>query len=155
METIHNIAGFKTDQTYYVACKVGLFFRWKLLLIREEPRKEWEIPGGKRSKADFWNDILTTLKREVQEELGFDIAPYEEHIRFIGTAEYERIFDNENSIFFLLYICEIDELPEFHLSGEHTAQRWITEDEIEQVESWRPGFKEIVKRCFATKKKGA
>ncbi len=155
MERIYDIAGFNADQTYYIACKVGLFYDWKLLLVREEPKQEWEIPGGKRNKADFWSDILTTLQREVQEELGFDITPYEENIRFVGTAEYERVFDNGNSIFFLLYTCDIDTLPEFQFSEEHTAQRWITEDEIEQVESWRAGFKEIVRKYFEAKMKGA
>lgn len=148
MEIIHNIAGFGTDQTYYIACKVGLFCEWKLLIICEEPRQEWEIPWGKRSKADFWSDILTTLKREVQEELQFDITPYEKSIHFIGTAEYEQIFDNGNSLFFLLYICEIDDFPDFQLSEEHTNLKWITESEIDTIPSWRPWFKNIVKKCF-------
>ncbi len=148
MEVIQNPHLFISDQSYYIACKVGLFYDWKLLIIREEPGKEWEIPWGKRTKQDFWADITTTLIREVKEELAFDINPYIGNIRFIWISEYETIFDNEHSIFFLLYTCTLDALPDLELSPEHTAHKWIHKDEINDILHWRTGFKKIVRRCF-------
>jgi 8-oxo-dGTP diphosphatase len=91
----------------------------------------WEFPGGKIEPGERRE---VALKREIQEELGVDIA--------IGN---------------LLYTVEYN-YPSFHLtmhcylcgvvSGEielreHKSARWLTKETLDSVE-WLPADKEVV-----------
>lgn len=85
----------------------------------------WEMPSG---KLDFGETVEEGLRREIFEEVGIDIAPYEQ--RIIGISEYssEKPEGTKYSVQ-LNYVVEVPtkELP-VKLSDEHTAFVWATRD---------------------------
>jgi 8-oxo-dGTP diphosphatase len=91
----------------------------------------WEFPGG---KIEFGESHEVALKREIQEELGVNIAIEE----LLCTTEYDYPS-------FLLtmhcYLCSI-ETGDIELR-EHKSARWLTPAEMGSVE-WLPADKEIV-----------
>jgi 8-oxo-dGTP diphosphatase len=75
----------------------GLIFSrdGKLLLGKKDPKKGgvyadlWHLPGG---GVDQDEDLLTALKREIQEEVGIDISPYQiSLVDDLGTGSTEKI----------------------------------------------------------------
>lgn len=59
----------------------------KLLLVEEERKPGWKLPGGVVEKGEF---LLETLRREVKEEIGCEIEPtgivsIQEHIKKSGV----------------------------------------------------------------------
>ncbi|MBQ2386075.1 MAG: (deoxy)nucleoside triphosphate pyrophosphohydrolase [Bacteroidales bacterium] len=91
----------------------------------------WEFPGG---KIEFGESHEVALKREIQEELGVDIAIEE----LLCTTEYDYPS-------FLLtmhcYLCSI-ETGDIELR-EHKSARWLTTETLDNVE-WLPADKEII-----------
>ena len=92
----------------------------------------WEFPGGK-IEADESSEAA--LKREIQEELGGDIAID----RYLCTTEYDY------PTFHLTmhcYLCSI-------VSGvielrEHRSARWLTAKSLDSVD-WLPADREVIK----------
>lgn len=92
----------------------------------------WEFPGGK-IEADESSEAA--LKREIQEELGVDIAID----RYLCTTEYDY------PTFHLTmhcYLCSI-------VSGvielrEHRSARWLTAKLLDSVD-WLPADREVIK----------
>lgn len=92
----------------------------------------WEFPGGK-IEADESSEAA--LKREIQEELGVDIAID----RYLCTTEYDY------PTFHLTmhcYLCSI-------VSGvielrEHRSARWLTAKSLDSVD-WLPADREVIK----------
>lgn len=144
----------ENEETFFVATKVCLFFDHKLLTLVES--YPWlplwrELPGGKISKKDRSNPVLSTLSREVKEELWMSINFTEEdttlfHIekRYEQTSLWE-----QKAFLFLCYIHELQVLPEITLA-EHSSYEWISKDQISTFTDWRPGFDDIVRKAFLT-----
>ena len=96
----------------------------------------WEFPGGKIEAGETPQEAL---KREIKEELDVDIEVHD----LIDTVEYD--------------------YPKFHLSmdcfwceiikgelvlKEHQAARWLTKENINDVE-WLPADIELVKKIIS------
>jgi 8-oxo-dGTP diphosphatase len=92
----------------------------------------WEFPGGKIEPEET---AESALKREIQEELGVDIAID----RYLCTTEYDY------PTFHLTmhcYLCSI-------VSGvielrEHRSARWLTAKSLDSVD-WLPADREVIK----------
>lgn len=85
----------------------------------------WEMPSG---KLEYGESVSEGLRREIFEEVGIDIAPFEQKI--VGTSEYDS--KKPGLIKYsvqLNYVVEVPtkELP-IKLSDEHTAYVWATRD---------------------------
>ena len=85
----------------------------------------WEMPSG---KLEFGESVEQGLQREIFEEVGIDINPFQKQI--IGISEYssEKPEGTKYSVQ-LNYVVEVPtkDLP-ITLSKEHTAYVWATRD---------------------------
>ncbi len=114
-----------------VAC--GIIWRGCELLIarrkadsRLEPLK-WEFPGG---KIEFSEDPPRALKREIREELDFEIEVGE--IFCVSSHNYRKGSDDVDHVLMLAYSCS-------HLKGEPAVRdvsdfRWVQVEELDRYE---------------------
>ena len=91
----------------------------------------WEFPGGKIEPGESRE---VALKREIQEELGVDIAI--ENI--LCTTEYDY---PSFHLTMHCYLCSIAS-GEIELR-EHKSALWLTSDRLEDV-AWLPADKEVI-----------
>lgn len=90
----------------------------------------WEFPGGKIEPGEA---PQVALCREIREELALDICPGE----LLGTIEYDYPAFHLSMQCFL---CTMEGTPELR---EHSAQRWLTADELDSVD-WLPADWDII-----------
>ncbi len=92
----------------------GIVFEDGKVWLRKNERNEWELPGG---KLDEKEQPVDTVRREMQEELGFDVIVQE----LISADVYtiEKSVDERNGVLVLSYKCEIMEKSgSFEMIGE-------------------------------------
>ena len=93
----------------------------------------WEFPGGKIEPGES-RDIA--LKREIQEELGVDIAIE----NLLCTTEYDY------SSFHLTMHCYLCSIASGEIElREHKSARWLRPEELGIVE-WLPADKDVISR---------
>ena len=91
----------------------------------------WEFPGGKIEPGESRE---SALMREIQEELGIDIAID----KLICTTEYDY---PSFHLTMHCYLCGI-EAGEMELR-EHKSAKWLTAETLDNVE-WLPADKEVI-----------
>ena len=93
----------------------------------------WEFPGGKIEPGES-RDVA--LKREIQEELGVDIAIE----NLLCTTEYDY------SSFYLTMHCYLCSIASGEIElREHKSARWLRPEELGSVE-WLPADKDVISR---------
>ena len=101
------------------------FLMIKRSLNDEDCAGFWEMPSG---KLEFGETVTQGLRREIFEEVGIDILPFEQKI--IGISEYssEKPEGTKYSVQ-LNYVIEVPtkELP-IKLSDEHTDFVWASKN---------------------------
>ena len=93
----------------------------------------WEFPGGKIEPGESRE---VALKREIQEELGVDIAIE----NLLCTTEYDY---PSFHLTMHCYLCSIAS-GEIELR-EHKSARWLRPEELGSVE-WLPADKDVISR---------
>ena len=96
----------------------------------------WEFPGGKIEPGES-RDVA--LKREIQEELGVDIAIE----NLLCTTEYDY---PSFHLTMHCYLCSVAS-GEIELR-EHKSARWLTTETLNNVE-WLPADKELLEKLRA------
>ena len=96
----------------------------------------WEFPGGKIEPGESRE---VALKREIQEELGVDIAIE----NLLCTTEYDY---PSFHLTMHCYLCSIT-LGEIELR-EHKSACWLTAETLDSVE-WLPADKEVIENIKA------
>lgn len=115
----------------------------KYFLVRD-PKKKWEMPGG---RIDFGEDPKQTLRREMQEELGVEKMDIHDLVN-IWTFLYS---DEDGEFQFILAVYHCDaELDKITISEEHLESAWVLYDEISDL-LMRDGYKESI-RMYHEKK---
>ena len=95
--------------TLVIPCGVGLIRRGREFLIAQRKKNDsfgslWEFPGGKKNPEETFEECVA---REVQEEIGIDVAVHEKFME-IRRPYYGRI------IWLNFFLCS-------HLSGQPRA----------------------------------
>ena len=91
----------------------------------------WEFPGGKIEPGESRE---VALKREIQEELGVDIAIE----NLLCTTEYDY---PSFHLTMHCYLCSVTS-GEIELR-EHKSALWLTSDRLDDV-AWLPADKEVI-----------
>lgn len=89
----------------------------RALLIQRRDNGHWEAPGGVLERDE---DIITGLRREVQEETGLEVTP------IALTGVYKNM---PRGIVALVFRCKAD-AGTLRETDESTAFRWVTADEV-------------------------
>lgn len=113
-----------------------------LLLLRTAGENihpsEWDFPGGGIEPGETEKEALV---REVREETGIDISPYEA----VPIKRWEEISKKGVKISGVDFFCSLDSCPDIILSVEHVEARWFSEEEIFNGEEFAEWIKESVK----------
>lgn len=127
-----------SKNSFNTVAKGIIFNEDKFLIVKRSIKSSngatWEIPGGKLENSETINECL---HREVQEEVGLDIAVH----KFLYRWEIPRI--NFKSTIGYTYLCKTS-CKEVYLSKEHSEFAWIHPNEIDSYE-----FGEGIKRDFS------
>lgn len=103
----------------------------KYLLARRGPGGSgagaWEFPGGKIETGESQKQAL---RREILEELSFDIAPYD--LCYIGSNLHHYSNSNTN-IRIYLWRAEAKDKPIFKLV-DHDSAKWYSINEIKEID---------------------
>ena len=83
------------------------------VLIAKRPRGDWEFPGGKRELGE---DIRACLKREIQEELGIEVA--------VRPPFYKELTEHKG-IYYRIHFCRCQILQGEPKRTEHSRLRWV------------------------------
>jgi 8-oxo-dGTP diphosphatase len=125
----------------------GVCFRdGKMLVVYHHEWDIWGIPGGTREDGE---ELLDTLKREIQEEtscLLLDASP----------IAYQEIKHNDGTSYYaLFYHCEIDINGVFKedVAGAITKQEWIDPEEYDKYIEEKPFRKKVIEDALAFRKK--
>ena len=101
---------------------------------------KWVLPGG---RPDVGEHVHEALKREVLEETGLEI----ENIEPLHINNFQNVDGRERIR--ISYVCKPKELKDVQLSHEHKDHKWITKEDVEELDWIDPDFKKVVKKAFA------
>ncbi len=150
-----NNAYYHTEEHFFVATKCCLFYEGKILILNEWIQGTecwWDIPGGRISVADSVISPLGTLARELREELGSDFGIEKQTIEpFCIQKSYQKLPNkkNEHAFLFLFYQYNLEAIPEVHLSEKSAKYQWIWPGEIDTIDLWKPGLKNIIRKVLS------
>ena len=121
----------KIEVVAAIICKDGAYFATQRGYGEFEGM--WEFPGGKIELGERAEDAL---KREIQEELGVDIAID----KFLCTTDYDY---PSFHLTMHCYLCSI-------VSGkielrEHKSAQWLTAESLDTIE-WLPADMDIIEK---------
>ncbi len=93
---------------------------------------KWELPSG---KVDFGEDPYVALQREIKEETGIDILNAHPILCTHYTIEKP---DNQRHTVQIIYLAYTDqnETINIRLSDEHQAHKWISPEELENLDTF-------------------
>jgi len=144
----------REHQTFHVGLKAFITNGEKLLIL-QDPEGFWELPGGRAEKQEILRPLEEILLRETKEELG-DQFEYKVSSIFHAwirkpdpTKNIAQVYrDNDFCIFLVGIRCEYKK-GDVTLSPEHKNFRWVTKEEVENLE-FENTYKEAVLRYFET-----
>lgn len=120
------------EQKFHVGVKALILNSRNQILILKKPHpiEHWDLPGGRIKKGD---DAETTLKREIEEELG--ISGIEIISHFDGGLSNLQVSDSSEKLglVLLVYRCRIGAEKKFMLNAEHTAYKWASISEAKKL----------------------
>ena len=98
----------------------------KFLIIQRSSEEKvlpliWEFPSGKIKIKEF---VVDGLAREVKEEIGIDITPYQPTL--IGFSDYS---SKTKRTIQLNFLVNLPNKPTVKLSKEHCQYAWVTSDD--------------------------
>lgn len=113
---------------FYIGCGLVLRQGDKFVLVQEVLKAKkgfYNLPAG---TLEVHEDLLTCLKREVQEEVGVSVEPD----CFVGL--YQTVLRNGNNIVFFVFGGEVSEEATF-VSDEHDKIMALSFEEIVRLDA--------------------
>lgn len=126
----------------------GIVFENGKVWLRKNQRNEWELPGG---KMDDGEQPKETCKREIEEELGFNVEVGSIIQAYLYTIHTSR--DESHGVLVITYQCELKEKTgSFELKWEEGRSEFKTFSVEEVAELNMPEFyKEAIKLVWDKK----
>lgn len=138
-------------ETYFVAVKVFLEKDGKLLILKDN-FGDWDLPGGRIKKDEFYASLDQVVKRKLSEELGSDIT-YTVEERPAVFMRHERVEVAPGSptvrIFALGYAGNL-EAGEIQLSPRHGEMLWVDPSSFIPDDYFKGGWLQGVKEYLAS-----
>jgi len=107
----------------YPDVAVKIIIKWNgRILIRQHKNGIFDFPGG---RMEFDETILDTLKRELREELNYNLA---KEPKFLDVYNYISKDKKRHSVF-LNYILDLKEKPKIS-DKEDAKNLWLTKKEF-------------------------
>ena len=135
-----------SDDEYNQGVEIYITCQNKLLMserceLKSHPL-EWEVPGGCSQAGE---DSLTTLKRELQEEIGYSL---EFEPKLIDTIIYKNQFVD-------IYTIDIPEfIHNFKLQAEEVSNiKWLNKEEFEDLKEKQKIVASVLNRYEQVKEK--
>ena len=127
-----------TDQKEALVLTIGEY--------KERPDKSFQpdLPGGLVDPGESERDAVV---REIFEETGVKMAP--ERLRMVYSRTEFRADENK-SVTKQLFIGRLEDRVEVTLSWEHSAYRWASLGELQDIEL-RSFYKEAIEYCFSNR----
>ncbi len=125
------------EELFHLGVKALIINDNRILILKTNPEElkgdktvHWDLPGGRVKKGD---DIETTLRKEVKEELGIEDIEIVGHFdSFISNLKIPT--DNGYvGLALIVYICKIKNDSKIKLSFEHTEYKWASIDEAKKL----------------------
>ncbi|MBI2609637.1 NUDIX hydrolase [Candidatus Giovannonibacteria bacterium] len=118
--------------TYKIPISVkGVVFEENSVWLRKNQRGEWELPGGKIEEGE---QPMETVKREIFEELGFEVEVAKLIHAWIYTVQSSP--DEFEGVLVITYLCRLQKKSgSFEIEGESGIAEFakFKIDEIEKL----------------------
>jgi len=139
----------RDHQNFHVGLKAFIEKDEKLLILQDN-RGEWELPGGRVEKRERNKDLKTILTRETTEELGenikLEIGPvFHNWIRV--PPQNDRVYKNTDFTIFLVGFRCTYVGGEISLSPEHKNFKWINRGDVKKLK-FENTYQEAVEYYF-------
>lgn len=121
---MNNYKLFKINQNAIIKNKEG-----KYLILQKDGK--WLLPGGRLNENETWQQ---GLKREVEEETGI------RDFKIKGISEVD--INDEGDTYIVIFVCEVDPIPEIKLIPEHQKYIWLDLKEVDNYEFWHEKIKQ-------------
>jgi 8-oxo-dGTP diphosphatase len=121
---------FKIDQNAIIRNKDN-----RILILQKN--EKWLLPGGRLNENETWEQ---GLRREVEQETGINDFTIKE----ISNVD----INDEKDTYIVVFICEIESVPEIKLSYEHQKYEWLDLKEIDKYEFWHEKIKQRILTSF-------
>ena len=129
--------------SFQISLKAILRHNDKFLILRDQGTQRGDLPGGRLGRAEFCEDWLVALRRELVEELGaalqFKLAP--EHVSIFPHT----LLANGEDVLGVLYEATYQAGP-IHLSDEHDAYEWVPLASYDPHPFFSPAYAAAIQR---------
>ncbi|MEM7140953.1 MAG: NUDIX domain-containing protein [Actinomycetota bacterium] len=114
------------DEYRWIASAKGEVIRDGAVLLLENDRGDWELPGGRLDPDD--ESVEAAVAREILEETGLVAA--------IGTVCHTEIFrqiGDGTQVLIVAYAASVDSV-EVQISDEHVGAAWVGLDVLDEID---------------------
>lgn len=125
---------------YYVAVKVFLKKDGKLLILKDS-FEDWDLPGGRIKKDEFYVSLDQIIKRKMSEELGNDIQyTIGKPIVFMRHQRVEQVLGKPTVRIFALGYEGVLKSGTIQLSKRHTESMWVDLNDFKPEKYFKGGW---------------
>lgn len=140
--------GIEQKETYFVAVKIFLEKNGKLFIFKDN-FGDWDLPGGRIKKDEFYAPLEDVVRRKMTEEVGAEVV-YElgKPAVYMRHERVEHAPGNPTVRIFAIGYPATWQGGDVQLSGRHTESQWVDLDTFKPedyfVGGWLTGVQEYL-----------